>query len=723
MRVINTVFKFNTQANGYSFFWTTPDKNRIDNNQLDNLLPKKISNTFGFSLGLSSYRVNENTMFIAIQNDWNISDYFGRQGLSLWQGSFLEINSQDPKQIIKILEFIIGILNLYKRGYSTIEKLLSQIALNESKEYQERFFSYLEQETKKSKLMLTRHEENLIIKAINKLDIELDKKLRIYNEFPLHEYISLGCLIGLQIKFPDIEFVGAGELQEYSRYNHISTNQKIDGFEDINISDLFDEVGIFYKNKNQLSWLYKILSKFIQNANAIERKMANQEHIELLKKGIHEWNEWRKNNPEIFPCLKGANLQGENLSGRDLSKADLRWANLSNADLHVANLSEAQLMDAKFKEANLENANLSKADLTRANFYKANLSGANLENTNCFHVDFNNANLVKANFAHADIRKANLMEAQVLRTSFNGSNLTGACIADWNINNITKLDGVICDYIYLKNDKQERRPSSGKFARGEFSKLVQKAIETVDLIFVDGIDWTAFFQSFQDLRQQYHDDKLSIQAIEKKSGGAFVIRLEVPPEANKSEIEAQAKELYEMKLNALDAIYHEQLQAKDEQIASYHHENTNLLNVINVLANRPTQNIINVTANSRSESMSESYQSKYDQRNSNNQFVDTVQSGGEATFNQNNYTPEQKQNLAEAVGEIQQLLYQLAQTNPTNTDSVTEAIYQEIKRNPTLKARLNSAFKAGGMEALKTIFNHPLFSIPAETIKGWLEAE
>jgi len=118
----------------------------------------------------------------------------------------------------------------------------------------------------------------------------------------------------------------------------------------------------------------------------------------------------------------------------------------------------------------------------------------------------------------------------------------------------------------------------------------------------------------------------------------------------------------------------------------------------------------------------ESYQSKYDQRNSNIQFVDTAQPGSNPTFNQSNYTPEQKQNLASAAAEIQKLLNQLAQSNPT-TDAVTEAVHQKIKTDPTFKARLLAALKAGGLEALKAIFNHPAFSIPAETIKGFLEAE
>ncbi|MEZ2228023.1 HEAT repeat domain-containing protein [Microcoleus sp.] len=81
------------------------------------------------------------------------------------------------------------------------------------------------------------------------------------------------------------------------------------------------------------------------------------------------------------------------------------------------------------------------------------------------------------------------------------------------------------------------------------------------------------------------------------------------------------------------------------------------------------------------------------------------------------------QNLVDAAAEIQQLLNQIAQ-NPTVPESVVaEAIHNKIKENPTLKQRLRSALKAGGIEALKAIFNHPLVSVPIETIKGWIEAE
>lgn len=88
----------------------------------------------------------------------------------------------------------------------------------------------------------------------------------------------------------------------------------------------------------------------------------------------------------------------------------------------------------------------------------------------------------------------------------------------------------------------------------------------------------------------------------------------------------------------------------------------------------------------------------------------------------NYYAAETRQSLAEAAQEISDLLNQLSGTYSSTDAAMMDALHQEIQRNPTLQARLLSAFKAGGLEALKAIFNHPLFSIPAETVKGWLEA-
>ena len=202
------------------------------------------------------------------------------------------------------------------------------------------------------------------------------------------------------------------------------------------------------------------------------------------------------------------------------------------------------------------------------------------------------AYLCGADLSGANLTGANLSRTSALGTDFTDAKFTSVCLEDWNINSATKLNYVDCQYVYLKHrnaiqiNHHERRPSIGEFAPGEFTKLFQKALETVDLIFADGIDWKAFLLSFQELQAEYGEENLSVQAIEKKSGGAFVIRLEVPPEANKADIETQAKALYEIQLNALEARYHAELQAKDEQIVIYRQQNATLENVINILEHR-----------------------------------------------------------------------------------------------------------------------------------------
>jgi hypothetical protein len=103
--------------------------------------------------------------------------------------------------------------------------------------------------------------------------------------------------------------------------------------------------------------------------------------------------------------------------------------------------------------------------------------------------------------------------------------------------------------------------------------------------------------------------------------------------------------------------------------------------------------------------------------------VHAHQIGGNIT----NYTPEQKQNLAEAAAEIQQLLQQLEQNYPTTTPLEREAVVKEalkqIESNPTFKARVIGALKAGGTEALKELVDHPLINIFIAALEGWQDAE
>lgn len=286
----------------------------------------------------------------------------------------------------------------------------------------------------------------------------------------------------------------------------------------------------------------------------------------------------------MFADLSNANLAGIDISGT-LFRTDLKGADLFRACLFQAYLFRANLFRVNLKEANIRQANLTKANLLRADLSSACLEQANLTE----------ANLVGADLSNACLEQANLTLVQAIDTDFTQARLTGVCLQDWNINNMTKLDGVVCEYVYKQRNQQERRPRTGNFAPGEFITLSQKVIETVDLIFIDGIDWKAFFQSFQELQMQHGETNISIQGIEKKSGDAFVIRLEVSPQTDKAAIERQAKELYETKLQL--KLHQIQMQAKDKEIVLYQEQlnvqrqqNTELIGIVKTMADKEPTN-------------------------------------------------------------------------------------------------------------------------------------
>ena len=56
-------------------------------------------------------------------------------------------------------------------------------------------------------------------------------------------------------------------------------------------------------------------------------------------------------------------------------------------------------------------------------------------------------------------------------------------------------------------------------------------------------------ESLQQLQAEVRSDDLGIQAIEKKSGGVLVLRLEVPEAANKVNIEKYLKQEYDLILS------------------------------------------------------------------------------------------------------------------------------------------------------------------------------
>ncbi|GGA16390.1 pentapeptide repeat-containing protein [Okeania sp. KiyG1] len=276
--------------------------------------------------------------------------------------------------------------------------------------------------------------------------------------------------------------------------------------------------------------------------------------------------------------FKNTNLNEANFSNACLKSTDFRLANVTHTlwrkaeYLTFARIRTTILIDPKIREllvtgnginqqyisVNLRGANLRSADLTRSNLTIADLSEAALEG--------------------ACLDGANLKEVLAIGTNFTEAKMTGVCLESWNINHTTILDEVESEYIYLlesakpQTNDRERRPSSGNFAPGDFTKLFAQNFHTVDLIFRNGIDGKAFMSAFQRVKIEDEGISMAIQSMENKGDGMVVIKISVPAEASKGKIHQQLTEFYQEDVGKLAEKYQEKSLSQEEKISIYHQQ-------------------------------------------------------------------------------------------------------------------------------------------------------
>ena len=315
----------------------------------------------------------------------------------------------------------------------------------------------------------------------------------------------------------------------------------------------------------------------LENANLSEANLWKADFRGAYLKGtvVDLQTSWEKKWKLVWQILN------QGVEGLDLGEADLKEANLWKADLHRANLINADLWGADLREANLTGADLWGVNLGEADLSQANLGGADL-----WRANLRGADLSQANFNQANLTEANLRATQILGTNFERATLTGACIEDWDLNSVTNLNLVNCEYVYLKDDRQERCPRdlNKTFGVGEFTKLFQPALETVDLTFPNGIDWQAFYLSFQTLQREYGVENLSILALEMTGDKNLVIRFKVSPFIEKSEFDSAANQFYNRQLHRLEKQYKEREKLEPKKREQELKQNGNLLEVIRKLA-------------------------------------------------------------------------------------------------------------------------------------------
>lgn len=275
--------------------------------------------------------------------------------------------------------------------------------------------------------------------------------------------------------------------------------------------------------------------------------------------------------------FRGANLTGANFTESNLRNTDFREANLTHTIWFRAKKLELAILDqtildnpavrdllvnrnpsnTSYENTCLEGAYLVDLDLREVNFKNANLSKAKLEGANLSKADLTQANLTEANLRGVNLEESILTKTQAIETDFRQAYFTGACgLGTWNINHTTKLDGINCHFVYLGGKNDKRRPQSGQFAPGEFTKMFQVVINTVDLIFRNSLNLKILSATLEDVQTINQTTPLKIQSIEDKGDEFVVVKVSVPEELDQVKIHSELKRSYK-RLRAIQKKYFE----------------------------------------------------------------------------------------------------------------------------------------------------------------------
>ncbi|MEG4805842.1 pentapeptide repeat-containing protein [Microcoleus sp. ARI1-B5] len=242
-------------------------------------------------------------------------------------------------------------------------------------------------------------------------------------------------------------------------------------------------------------------------------------------------------------CFKGANLTDVDFTGSTLKFCDLREANLTRTRFYQVKALDYARLDNTY----LANSHIRQLVVTlngqSQNFDGLNLEGVNLQGADLQGVSFIGTNLNNANLQNANLSRAILKQAQLDGTDMTGAILTGACIEDWGITGSTKLEGVQCDYVFMRldtkgNPNRLRKPDNWgeTFAGGEFADFIKPYVDTLDLYHSQDIDPRAISIALKNLSTNHPEQELRFVAIERRGDNGLNLRFITAPGADKSEL-------------------------------------------------------------------------------------------------------------------------------------------------------------------------------------------
>jgi len=164
--------------------------------------------------------------------------------------------------------------------------------------------------------------------------------------------------------------------------------------------------------------------------------MANEEHLNILKKGPVAWNEWRKGHPTIIPDLSSVDLREVSFENEYLDGKAIGF------DLSRSNLSNSRFTRCIFEDVNLNGAILTKSNFVSASFYSCDLSCSNLSGAALGGATFSFSDLRRANFSGCSADYTNFNDAWLNEAIFEGGLFDGAIFSSNDLSTTIGLETI-----------------------------------------------------------------------------------------------------------------------------------------------------------------------------------------------------------------------------------------------------------------------------------------
>ncbi|MEL6554573.1 MAG: pentapeptide repeat-containing protein, partial [Cyanobacteria bacterium J06621_11] len=164
---------------------------------------------------------------------------------------------------------------------------------------------------------------------------------------------------------------------------------------------------------------------------------------------------WLKSTITFVSSFGRFKFDGVDLTDQDFSQANLINVDFSGATLlrtrwkGASGLSYARLGDCYLKDKRVRQL-LTSLRGENESFGALNLEGVNLDSANLKRCQFVGTNLNFATLKNADLSGAVLKQSQLDGTDLSGATLTGSYIEDWGITGETNLEGIHCDYVFMR---------------------------------------------------------------------------------------------------------------------------------------------------------------------------------------------------------------------------------------------------------------------------------